>query len=176
MTGLEVDADKPNARASHPFDDFAGVFHEHFDAIHRYIARRLGTELADDLAAQVFAEAFAGRATYRADLGEVRPWLFGIATNLMRRHHRSERAAWRAYARHGSDPLAIDAAPRLDEVAVAKALGALPARDRDALLLFAWADLSYEDIAAVLDIPVGTVRSRINRARTRLRRVLEDVR
>jgi RNA polymerase sigma-70 factor (ECF subfamily) len=155
--------------------EFTAIFEQHFDAIHRYIARRLGTDAADDLAAQVFAEAFANRDHYRSELGEVRPWLFGIATNLIRRHHRREQAAWRAYAKHGADPLGIDAQPRLDEIAVAKALGTLHARDRDALLLFVWADLTYDEIAAVLEIPVGTVRSRINRARTRLRSELETL-
>ncbi|HEY3833445.1 MAG TPA: RNA polymerase sigma factor [Acidimicrobiia bacterium] len=171
MTRLE--ATPP--RTAEP-DEFTAVFEQHFDAIHRYVARRLGTEAADDLAAQVFAEAFANRGKYRSERGEIRPWLFGIATNLIRRHHRREQAAWRAYAKHGADPLGIDAQPRLDEVAVAKALGTLHARDRDALLLFVWADLTYEEIGAVLDIPVGTVRSRINRARTRLRSELETMR
>jgi RNA polymerase sigma-70 factor (ECF subfamily) len=157
-------------------DEFTAIFEQHFDAIHRYVARRLGTELADDIAAQVFAEAFANRDKYRSELGEVRPWLFGIATNLIRHHHRRERTAWRAYAKHGADPLGIDAHPRLDEIAVAKALGTLHQRDRDALLLAVWADLTYDEIAAVLDIPVGTVRSRINRARTRLRSELEAMR
>ncbi len=176
MTGLGVEGSARRTPASEPADRFAALFEQHFADIHRYIARRLGTQLADDLTAQVFAEAFAGRSSYRAERGELRQWLFGIATNLIRRHHRRERASWRAYARHGADPLSIDASPRLDEVAVARALAALPARDRDALLLMAWADLAYEDIAAVLGIPVGTVRSRINRARTRLRSELEAIR
>ncbi len=166
MTGVALELDQ----------DFGAVFEQHFEAIHRYVSRRLGRDLADDVTAQVFAEAFAGRTTYDAEKGSVRPWLFGIATNLVRRHHRRERTAWRAYARHGVDPLGVDAAPRLDEVAVAKALAALHARDRDALLLMAWADLSYEEIAVVLAVPIGTVRSRINRARTILRRELEGIR
>ena len=89
---------------------------------------------------------------------------------------RRERAAWRAYAKHGVDPFGIDAQPRLDEVAVARALGHIAKADRDALLLMVWADLTYDDIATALGVPVGTVRSRIHRARARLRVELESLR
>lgn len=152
--------------------DLGVAFEQHFDAIHRFIARRLGSSAADDLAAHVFSEAVAGAGRYDASRGEVRPWLFGIATNVVRRHRRREQAMWRAYGRHGVDPLGVDDAPRSDERAVARALAGLRSGDRDALLLFAWADLSYDEIAGALQIPVGTVRSRINRARTTLRRTL----
>ena len=117
------------------------------------------------------------RRRFRDDRADsVAPWLYGIATNLIRRHHRRERTAWRAYAKHGVDPFGIDEQPRLDEVAVARALGRIPKADRDALLLMVWADLTYDDIATALDIPVGTVRSRIHRARARLRVELENLR
>jgi RNA polymerase sigma-70 factor (ECF subfamily) len=102
--------------------------------------------------------------------------LYGIATNLIHRHRRRERASWRAYAKHGVDPLGIDDQPRLDEVAVARALGQIAKADRDALLLMVWADLTYDNIATALHIPVGTVRSRIHRARARLRSELETLR
>ena len=165
MTGLDIHDGDRIARSLDQPGDFGAVFERHFDAIHRYVARRLGTGPADDIAAAVFAEAFAGRATYLAEVGDARPWLYGIATNLIRRHRRRERAAWRAYARHGVDPLGIDAKPRLDEVAVARALGRIAKADRDALLLMVWAELTYDEIATALGIPVGTVRSRIHRAR-----------
>ena len=176
MTGIEVhDGHRIASSVDRP-DEFAVIFERHFDAIHRYIARRLGPGLADDLAATVFAEAFAGRAGFLADVDDARPWLYGIATNLIRRHRRRERAGWRAYAKHGIDPFGIDAQPRLDEVAVARALSRIAKADRDALLLMVWADLTYDDIATALDIPVGTVRSRIHRARARLRVELENLR
>jgi RNA polymerase sigma-70 factor (ECF subfamily) len=176
MTGIEVHDGNRIASSLQRPDDFGVIFERHFDAIHRYIARRLGSEQADDIAATVFAEAFAGRAAFLTDRGDARPWLYGIATNLIRRHRRRERAAWRAYAKHGFDPLGIDAQPRIDEVAVARALSRLAKADRDALLLMVWADLPYDDIATALDVPIGTVRSRIHRARARLRVELENLR
>src|SRR5258706_5091474 len=115
MTGIEVHDGHRIASSLERPDEFAVIFERHFDAIHRYIARRLGPGLADDLAATVFAEAFAGRAGFLAHVDDARPWLYGIATNLIRRHRRRERAGWRAYAKHGSDPFGIDAQPRLDE-------------------------------------------------------------
>ncbi len=175
MAGIEIHDGQLIACSVQQPDEFAAIFERHFDAIHRYIARRLGSGLADDLAAAVFAEAFAGRAGFLADVNDARPWLYGIATNLIRRHRRHERAGWRAYAKHGVDPFGIDAHPRLDEVAVARALSRITKADRDALLLLVWADLTYDDIATALDIPVGTVRSRIHRARARLRVELENL-
>ena len=176
MAGVEIhDGECIASSVVHP-SEFGAIFELHFDTIHRYVARRLGTALADDIAAAVFTEAFAGRERFLADRADARPWLYGIATNLIRRHHRHERAGWRAYAKHGVDPAGIDATPRIDEVAVARALTKLPRVDRDALLLFVWADLGYDDIATTLAVPVGTVRSRISRARAKLRRELEELR
>ena len=176
MTGTEIhDGDRIASSLEKP-GDFGVIFERHFDAIHRYVARRLGSGLADDVAATVFVEAFASRSGFLIDVCDARPWLYGIATNMIRRHRRRERAAWRAYAKHGVDPFGIDANPRLDEVAVARALARIAKVDRDALLLLVWADLTYEDIATALGIPVGTVRSRIHRARARLRVELENLR
>jgi RNA polymerase sigma-70 factor, ECF subfamily len=154
---------------------FTAVFRRHFDAIHGFVTRRLGRGMADDLAGAVFAEAFAARGRYDVERDDARPWLYGIATNLVRRHRRTEERRLRAYARAGDarpdepddphDRLSAGAeAPRL-----AAALASLRAGDRDALLLFVWADLTYEEVAAALGIPPGTVRSRIHRARTALR-------
>src|SRR5258708_6781294 len=87
---------------------FGTVFDRHFDDVYRLVARGLGPDLADDVAATVFVEAFAGRASFDAEAGSIRPWLFGIATNLVRRHRRTEERRLRAYARHGVDPVASD--------------------------------------------------------------------
>jgi RNA polymerase sigma factor (sigma-70 family) len=160
---------------------FGGIFDRHHAELYRYLRRRIDGGLAADLAAETFVIAFARRGTYRADTQDARPWLYGIAHNLLRNHVRAERRQLAAYTRLGADPLAdADAAAafsladsRADSAAVsarlAQILARMPARDRDVLLLFAWADMSYTEIARALSIPVGTVRSRLNRARRQLR-------
>ncbi|WP_430783063.1 RNA polymerase sigma factor [Actinoplanes sp. G11-F43] len=158
---------------------FAPLFDRHAVAIHRYLGRRIGTP-ADDLLAETFLIAFRRRADYQPLRLEVRPWLFGIATNVLRRHVRQEERRYRALARAAGEqprPHTDDTVDdRVDAVALradlAAALAKLKARDRDALLLLAYAQLSYAEIAATLDIPVGTVRSRINRARALTRAAL----
>jgi RNA polymerase sigma-70 factor (ECF subfamily) len=159
---------------------FGLIFDCHFDTIYRYLARRVGAPLADDLAAQTFTEAFAHRARYDPTRSSALPWLHGIAANLLRRHQRTEQRQLRAYARTGIDPVLESDLERVVErvdayhagPAIAAALAALKRGDRDVLLLYAWADLAYEDIAYALAIPVGTVRSRLNRARRQMRELL----
>jgi RNA polymerase sigma factor (sigma-70 family) len=165
---------------------FAELFDRHAVAVHRYLARRIGPTTADDLLAQTFLVAFEGRAGYDRARPDARPWLYGIATNLLRRHRRDEVRQYDAWARTGVDPTAAPNtechADRVAERAdaemksprLAAALAELKTPDRDALLLFAWCDLSYAEIAVALDIPVGTVRSRLNRARAIVRRALPD--
>ena len=157
---------------------FAPIFDRHFDAVHRYLHRRAGSELADELAAETFAFAFERRASCRAT-GSVLPWLYGIATNLLRRRWRAERRQLRAYGRSGVDGWAAyedEADARVDGSSLgarlAAALAEMRPRERDALLLYALADLSYEEIALALDVPVGTVRTWLHRARQSARRGL----
>ncbi|MGY1601952.1 RNA polymerase sigma factor [Geodermatophilus sp. SYSU D00815] len=156
---------------------FAVLFDRHAAAVHRYLGRRVG-QLADDLLSETFLVAFRRRAAYRAVHVEVRPWLIGIATNVLRGHARAEQRRYRALARLAAEPehSADEPDDRLDAQALRGALAAalegLEPRDRDVLLLFAWGQLGYEEIAAVLDVPVGTVRSRLNRARRRTRAAL----
>jgi RNA polymerase sigma-70 factor (ECF subfamily) len=145
--------------------DFEELFEEHFDAIYGYLARRVGPDLAHDLAAETFTRAYASRKRFDPRRGEPRAWLFGVAHNLLRRHYRDEERRLRAFAR--ADAPRYEAAPH--EPLLAEALFVLSREERDVLLLFAWADLSYEQIAEALEIPVGTVRSRLNRARTVMR-------
>jgi RNA polymerase sigma-70 factor (ECF subfamily) len=159
---------------------FGEIFDRHFAEIDRYLARRVGTTLADDLAAETFVVAFRSRARFDPAAPDARPWLFGIAANLVRRHWRTERRRLRAYARTGVDPVdqgdADDIARRVDAVSarplLAGALASLSRADREILLLFAWAELSYEEIAVALGVPVGTVRSRLSRARARIRELV----
>jgi RNA polymerase sigma-70 factor (ECF subfamily) len=148
---------------------FDQIFERHFDAVYRYLARRVGADIGADLASETFVRAFEGRRRYDARRGEVRGWLFGIASNLLRRHYRDEERRLRAFAQL---PSPASERPELDG-RVAASLAALPPDERDVLLLFAWADLRYEEIAAALDAPVGTVRSRLHRARKRLREQLD---
>ncbi len=160
---------------------FAAIFDRHYDAVHGYLSRRAGTEVADELSAQTFEEAFRARRRYDPSRVSARGWLLGIATNLLRHHFRAETRRLAAYGRVPREaPELGDAAnaanARLDAQALmpalARALAELPAPDRDVLLLFAWAELSYDEIAAALGIPTGTVRSRLHRSRERLRELL----
>jgi RNA polymerase sigma-70 factor (ECF subfamily) len=159
---------------------FATLFDRHAAGVHRYLGRRVGN-LADDLLSETFLIAFRRRAAYRPEHVDVRPWLIGIATNVVRGHVRSEQRRYRALARAASEPAPSGHAPEEAENRVAAesmraplaaALAGLKARDRDVLLLLAYGQLSYEEIAAVLDVPIGTVRSRLNRARRQTRAAL----
>ena len=157
---------------------FEPIFDRHFRAVHTYLHRRAGRDLADDLAAETFALAFERRASCRGT-GSALPWLYGIATNLLRRSRRTERRQLRAYGRSRVDRWAAyeeEAAARVDssslDARLASALAAMRPRERDALLLYALADLSYEEIAFALDVPVGTVRTWLHRAREVGRREL----
>ncbi|SCG57514.1 RNA polymerase sigma-70 factor, ECF subfamily [Micromonospora echinaurantiaca] len=161
---------------------FAPLFDRHAAAVHRYLARRIG-EPADDLLSETFLVAFRRRASYRPMQLDVRPWLFGIATKVLQRHVRKEERRYRALARarllEASSRTDDPPDDRLDAQALraelAAALAALKPADRDVLLLLAWAQLSYAEIAAALDIPIGTVRSRINRARRLTRAALSHL-
>ena len=120
---------------------------------------------------------FAGRSAFRPSATTARPWLFGIATNLLRNDRRAEFRLLRALSRlaAGEPTLHPDLAHEgSSEVttALADALADMDADQRDVLLLHAWAELSYDEIAASLAIPLGTVRSRLSRARARLRSAL----
>ncbi|MEV4278013.1 RNA polymerase sigma factor [Actinoplanes xinjiangensis] len=160
-------------------EQFAPLFDRHAVAIHRYLARRIGAP-ADDLLAETFLIAFRRRAAYQPLGLEVRPWLFGIATNVLHRHVRQEERHYRALARAAREQAAPHDDERADErvdaaalrADLAAALARLKPGDRDALLLLAYAQLSYAEIATTLGIPLGTVRSRINRARKVTRAVL----
>jgi RNA polymerase sigma factor (sigma-70 family) len=157
---------------------FELIFDRHFGAVHRYLHRRAGRDLADELTAETFALAFSRRESCRAS-GSVLPWLYGIATNLLHRYRRTERRQLHAYSRSGVDrSVAYDdeADARVDgsslDARLAGALAAMRPRERDALLLYALADLSYEEVALALDVPVGTVRTWLHRARATARREL----
>ncbi|TYB42029.1 RNA polymerase sigma factor [Actinomadura chibensis] len=166
----------------HP-EVFAEVFRRHAPDVKRYATRRLGWDAAEDVVAETFLAAFRQRDRYDLARRDARPWLFGIATNLIGRHVRAEVRQLRAVERGGGDPVAEPFTDRCDERVSAQAQGrrlagalaALPEGHRDALLLVAWGGLTYPEAAAALGVRVGTVRSRISRARGRLRRELGGV-
>jgi RNA polymerase sigma factor (sigma-70 family) len=165
-----LDAEVIRASLTKP-EAFKVLFERHFDVISGYLARRSGPDAGSDLASEVFVRAFASRRRYDLARSDARPWLYGIAANLLRKQRRTETRQLRAYARSRVDPLWADS-PDLPDPAVAGALAGIKPDDREVLLLFAWADLEYEQIAEALSIPVGTVRSRLNRARRELRAAL----
>ena len=164
----------------HPDVSFDEVFDVYFAEIHRYAAKRLGPDAAADVAAQTFLEAFRQRGRYDPERAGVRTWLYGIATKVVGTHRRAETRALRAHGRLGPGRDAEEQTDRVDSRVsaeglrgeLADAIAALPRGQRDVLLLVALADLSHEEVAAALGISYGTVGSRLNRARTTLRRAL----
>jgi RNA polymerase sigma-70 factor (ECF subfamily) len=158
--------------------DVADLFDRYGPELRHYCAGRVGASLAEDIVAETFLIVFQRRD--RLLDGPVRAWLYGIASNLLRRHRRTETRALRLLARTGRDPFVPDVADRAVDRADASAmsrelagvLARLPARQRDVLLLYALADLDYDTIARTLGIPLGSVQSALFRARTKLRAAL----
>jgi RNA polymerase sigma factor (sigma-70 family) len=162
---------------------FAEIFDRHAPAVHRYLSRRIGGSIADDLTAETFLVAFRQRGRYDTGQPDARPWLFGIATNLLRHEQRAEVRQYRAFARTGVDPAGQhsedDVVARVvagtAQRRLAAVLADLSERERSVLLLVAWEQLSYDEVARALGIPVGTVRSRLHNARKRVRAALADL-
>jgi RNA polymerase sigma-70 factor (ECF subfamily) len=159
---------------------FAVLFDRHAPHIHRYLARRAGRQVADDLVAETFLTAFAKRDRYDLGYSDARPWLYGIATNLVGQQRRDEARQYRIRQGAVAESEAPDHADRVAAGVTAQAmralldaaLTALPAGDRDVLLLIAWEQLTYQEVSRALAIPAGTVRSRLHRARTKVRQAL----
>jgi RNA polymerase sigma factor (sigma-70 family) len=187
VSAQEREADNAVVRRSlREPEAFIELFERYADDVHRYALRRLGADAADDVMAETFTVAFAQRGRFDLSRVDARPWLFSIATNLIRGQRRAELRRWRAMARAGVAP---DEEREADRVAarltaqgargqLAAALASLSPDQRDALLLYAWTELNYEQIAEALGVPTGTVRSRLHRARGGLRdelRLLRDL-
>jgi len=171
-TLIELSGTQPEA--------FAAIFDRHATEIHRFAARRLGESVAEDVVGEVFLTAFRRRERYDCEYRDARPWLYGIATNVISRHRHAEARSYQVLARTGTDPVAAspdeDVLARVAASAQRRALAASLARlhpaDRNTLLLVVWGGLSYAETAHALAVPVGTVRSRLNRARRKLRAAL----
>jgi RNA polymerase sigma factor (sigma-70 family) len=162
-----------------PRSAFDEVFSGEFASLHKYLARRLGTSLAEELTAETFAVAYR-RWDDLDPSRPVRPWLYGIAANLLKHHWRKERRMLRAYARTSVDPALDEGDAPLARVhaetmrpALAAALAELRHQEREILLLWAWAEMSDVEIAESLELPVGTVKSRLSRARQKMRNRLQ---
>lgn len=154
---------------------FGVLYERHVGRVAAYLARRVGSELAEDLTAEVFARAFRGRHGYRPDHETALPWLLGIASHLVGDHRRAERRRLAALQRLAAATPSVveeDLASLAPEIV--RQLRRLGARDRDALLLVVWGELSYDEAAVALGVPIGTIRSRIARARSRLSRAMGE--
>ncbi|NJP98519.1 sigma-70 family RNA polymerase sigma factor [Nonomuraea sp. FMUSA5-5] len=182
--GAMSDADLLKASYRRP-ERFGEIYDRYVAEIHAYLGRRLDQQAADDLASEVFLAAFRKRKSFDPERGEVRPWLYGIATNLIALHRRAEVRKLAALRRssaagerpeHGHEERVISRVDAASEQArLAAELEALPAGDRDVLLLSALGGLSHDEVATALGIPYGTVGSRLSRVRRKLRAALGGV-
>ncbi|TYB48396.1 RNA polymerase sigma factor [Actinomadura chibensis] len=161
-------------------EEFAAIFDRYYAEIHRYVDRRLGPDIADDIAAETFLVAFRSRGKFQPESGSARPWLYGIATRLVSRHRRTELRKYKAITRlqarvpvdeHEDDALT---GSHTVDAPLSAALTRLKHGDRDVLLLIALGDLSYAEVAQALGIAYGTVCSRLNRARRQVKAELSD--
>jgi RNA polymerase sigma-70 factor (ECF subfamily) len=165
-------------------EEFGALYDRHADKLFRFAYQRLGPEFAEDAVADAYLAAFSRRATYDLTRPDARPWLFGILIREIAQRRRAEAARYRALARAGAVEVAESQADDLADgvaavvtahgtrAALAEALRHLPAIDRDVVLLIAWNAFSYEEVAEALGIKLGTVRSRLHRARRKLRAAL----
>jgi RNA polymerase sigma-70 factor (ECF subfamily) len=161
---------------------FGVVFERHSGTVYNYLFRRTADwALAEDLTSIVFLEAWCRRAEVRLDGDRALPWLLGTATNVLRNRRRSQwryRAALQRIPREPSHDFAEDADERLDDerrmALVLRSLAKLPRHELEVLVLCGWSRLSYEETALALDVPVGTVRSRLSRARAHMRELTSD--
>jgi RNA polymerase sigma factor (sigma-70 family) len=179
MVSASSDAEVIGRSREEP-EAFGLIFDRHAATVLRFLGRRVGAQVAEGLVGELFRIAFERRKTFDASRANALPWLYGIGSNLLLKHRRGEARRLRASARvaaadevaeRRASAAALDA--HLLFPRVADAIEALPEGEREALLLFAWEDLSYQSVAEALELPIGTVRSRLNRARAHLRELLE---
>lgn len=161
---------------------FGALFERHAQSVYKFCARRTADlALAEDLTSITFLEAW--RRRHRSPLGQMDspvPWLLGVANNVVRNSRRSQRRYRAAVERLPSPPLA----PAAEDQALARtstelglraaleAVSALADREQEVVALVLWSGLSYEEAAVALGTPVGTVRSRLSRARSKLQSTL----
>jgi RNA polymerase sigma-70 factor (ECF subfamily) len=156
---------------------FVELFWHHGPAVHAYLARRTGRQDTDELLSDVWLRAFRSRSNYDHQVADARPWLYGIARNVLRAHWRRRQRSYRPSAEVAiSDPWE-DADDRIDaaaqRMALQRGLAALSEDEREVLLLVVWEHLTPAEVALALAIPQGTARSRLHRARTLFRGAFE---
>jgi RNA polymerase sigma-70 factor (ECF subfamily) len=181
ITTVATDAEIIEASWQTP-DRFGALHDRYLATLYRYACQRVGPAAAEDVVADTFLAAFAQRQSYDIARSDARPWLFGILTRRIARWGRAEKTNFRAYARAWQAPVTEGVDERVaDQVSaqamrkrLAAALCRLSRADREVLLLISWGQLSYDEVAEALGIPVGTVASRLNRAKRKVREVLDD--
>lgn len=163
---------------------FGEIFDRHFVSISAFCARRVGPDLAEDIVNETFCVAFDQRRRYETrQRPNARPWLMGIAINVMRnefrRQLREKRAVDRIHVENhqpGNDAFVVNdfaATNKIERVRIA--LAKLPNQELEALLLCVLEHRTYEQIAEIMQVPIGTVRSRIHRARKHLSELTADL-
>lgn len=173
---IEASLERPQA--------FAPIFQRHSGSVYRYVMKRVGPTDAEDLVGETFATAFRSRSSYELSRPDARPWLFGIATNVIHHYWRSKARRRRRDAASTTGIISEDHSDDVlesmfyssQEDVIAQALGDLDPVQLDVLLLVAGPGLTYEEVSEALGVPVGTVRSRLSRARTQLRELLSESR
>jgi RNA polymerase sigma-70 factor (ECF subfamily) len=160
-------------------DEFGGLFSEHARAVYNHAFRLTGNwSAAEEVVSLTFLEAWRLRGTVRPEGGSLLPWLLGIALNVARNVSRAARRQQAAMNRLPKAPdvpdFADDLAGRIDDAErlekIHAAISTLRRAERDVLALCVWSGLNYAEAAEALGVPVGTVRSRLSRARRKLQR------
>lgn len=161
-------------------EKFVELYERHSSRLFSYLSRRFPDALAQDLTSETFVTAFENRRRFDQSYADAAPWLFGIAANVSRRHFREEVKQLKLASHGGLALVEPDSVGETDDrvdaassaTALTAAIASMSDPQREVLTLWVWGDLKYEEIAVALDVPIGTVRSRLARARTDLRAAL----
>jgi RNA polymerase sigma-70 factor (ECF subfamily) len=152
---------------------FRELYERHVGAVRGYLVGRVGPDAVDDIMNETFTTAWRTAARFDATATSARPWLYGIATNVLARHRERE-ARWIERQRLARTPLVAHETTAYDlDPELARAVGALSPALRDVLLLSALGELDPVEVARALQIRPSTARVRLLRARRQLRRSLE---